>query len=99
VGLPPEQAQAARALAVENAGPAKITANLVKAAVQKVGPAGERRPPKRKARRSGSAKRRLVEQSIGQLLVLLSEKADQRRLKRQVRAIHGHIQGLSAKGN
>jgi hypothetical protein len=75
VGLTPDQAQQAWEHAVEKAAGRRITARIVKAAVQELGlgPGAKQAAPE--PRQTRAEKRRLIDEAIGQLLVLLSQTA------------------------
>ena len=96
IGLTPEQAQLAWERAVEKAAGRKITARLVKAAVQELQLAPATKPATREPRQTKAEKRRLIDEAIGQLLILLSQKASHAILTEKVEALHGHIQSLFA---
>jgi hypothetical protein len=98
-GLELDQAKRAWEYAAGKAGNGRITARLVASAVQELQlrgpppPAEERpRPP------TLLEKQKLVDESIGQLLALLSQKADHAVLRAKVEALHGQIRALFAKG-
>jgi hypothetical protein len=96
IGLTPDQAKLAWDHAAEKAGEAKITARLVKAAVQELG-LGTPKPVNRESRQSKAEKRRLIEETIGQLLLLLRQKAEHAILTEKVQVLHGQIQTLFPK--
>ena len=76
VGLPQDQATLAWENAVRKAGTGEITARLVKAAVrelQKAQPQITAKPPPKPTKLN---KRRLLESKIGEVLILLTQKAD-----------------------
>jgi hypothetical protein len=75
-------------------GPRKITARMVKTAVQELVPAGAPQPATRDPRQNKAAQRRLISDAIGELLVLLSQKTSHDILTQKVEALHGHIQAL-----
>jgi hypothetical protein len=97
IGLSPEQAKLAWDHAAEKAGSAKITARLVKAAVQDLG-LGTPKPAKRETRQTEVEKRRLIEETISQLLLLISQKAEHALLTEKVQVLQGHFRGLFPKG-
>ena len=94
VGLTPEQVQLAWNSAVEKAGGRKTTARLVKKAVQELQLAGPTKPVAKKAGPTKAERRRLIDDTIGQLLALVSKKADHSLLQQKIEALHGHIRGL-----
>jgi hypothetical protein len=96
-GLTPEQAQLAWERAVEIAHGRKITERMVKAAVQQLQGASDAQPATRKPRQSKAQQRQLINEAIGQLLVLLSQKISYDVLTEKVEALHGHIQALFPK--
>jgi hypothetical protein len=97
IGLPPEQAVAAWERAVEKAGNGKITARMVKSAVEELQPGAKAAPVVQKPGPAKPEQRRLIDDTIGQLLVLLSKKASHGVLVTRVEALHGHIQALFTK--
>jgi hypothetical protein len=97
VGLTAEQAQKAWDRAIEKAGGRKITARLVKAAVQELHPPGGAKPVPSQPRQNKAEQRKLIDGAIGELLVLLSQKASHEVLTQKVEALHGQIHSLSAK--
>jgi hypothetical protein len=74
IGLTPDQAQLAWQCAVELAGDRRITARLVKTAMQALQLGKAAKPAVRETRQSRTQKRQLINDAIGQLLVLLSQK-------------------------
>ena len=92
--LPPEQAQLAWESAVQEAGGRRITAARVKAAVKQLGLAPATPPVNKITRQTKAEQRRKLDEAIGQLLVLISQKAGYDLLAKQVEALHGHIQAL-----
>jgi hypothetical protein len=97
IGLSPEQAQTAWEYAVEKAGGRKITARLVKNAVKALQPGGNAKPVDPQPRPTKADQRRLIDDAIGQLLVLASQKAPHNILTEKLEALHGHIQSLFQK--
>jgi polyhydroxyalkanoate synthesis regulator phasin len=97
VGLTAEQAQKAWDRAIEKAGGRKITARLVKAAVQKLQPPRGAKPVKRETGQTKAQQRKLIDGAIGELLVLLSQKASHEVLTQKVEALHGQIRSLFPK--
>jgi len=97
VGLTAEQAQKAWDRAIEKAGGRKITARLVKAAVQELQPAAGTKPVPSQPRQNKAEQRKLIDGAIGELLVLLSQKASHEVLTQKVEALHGQIHSLFAK--
>jgi hypothetical protein len=98
IGLTPEQAQLAWQCAVELAGDRRITARLVKTAMQALQLGETGKPTARKTRQSRAQERQLINDAIGQLLVLLSQRASHQVLTEKVEALHGHIQALFPTG-
>jgi hypothetical protein len=96
-GLTPEQAQSAWQCAVENAGGRRITARMVKSAVKELQLAGTANPVSRQPRQNKDQQRKLIDGAIGELLVLLSQKASHDVLTEKVEALHGQIQALFPK--
>ena len=94
IGLTPPQAQLAWEHAVEKAAGKKITQRLVKAAVQELQLGGSPAPVTQQPRRNKAEQRRLVDDAIGQLLMLLSQKASHQVMTEKVEILHGHIQAL-----
>ena len=97
IGLTPEQAVAAWKRAVEKAGNRRITARLVKSAVQELQLRATAAPVVQKPGPAKLEQRRLIDDTIGQLLVLLSKKASHGVLVSRVEALHGHIHALFGK--
>ena len=101
IGLTPEQANAAWDLAVQKAGTRRVTEKLVKSAVRELGLVQEEETTAREPRQTRVQRRRLIDEVVGQLLVLLSQKAPHEVLTEKVEALHRHIQALfpaTAKG-
>jgi hypothetical protein len=63
----------------------------VKAAVQELG-LGTPKPVNRESRQTKADRRRLLEETIGQLLLLISQKADHALLTDKVQVLHGDSQ-------
>jgi hypothetical protein len=84
---------------VERADGRKITARVVKSAVQELCFGGGAKPASRETRPTKAEKRKLINETIGQILVLLSQKASHEALAQKVETLHGHIQALFAKSN
>jgi hypothetical protein len=97
IGLTPEQARLAWERAVQKAGGGRITARLVKKAVQELQLAGPAKPVATKDGPTKVERRRLIDDTIGQLLALVSQKADHSLMQQKIEALHGHIQALFAK--
>ena len=97
VGLTPDQAQAAWERAIEKAGGRKITARLVKAAVQELQPPGGAKSVPSQPHQNKAQQRKLIDGAIGELLVLLSQKASHEVLTQKVETLHGQIHSLFAK--
>jgi hypothetical protein len=97
IGLTPAEAQVAWQCAVEMAGGRNITARLVKRAVHELQLTPATSQPGAKAPRQNKVEqRRLINDAIGQLLVLLGQKANHDLLTEKVEALHRHIQSLFA---
>jgi hypothetical protein len=97
VGLTPDQAQVAWERAIEKAGGRKITARLVKAAVQELQPAAGAKPVTPQPRQNKTEQRKLIDGAIGELLVLLCQKASHEVLTQEVEALHSHIHSMFSK--
>jgi polyhydroxyalkanoate synthesis regulator phasin len=97
VGLTAEQAQKAWDRAVEKAGGRKITAQMVKAAVKELQPAEAAKPVASQPRQNQAQQRKLLDGAIGELLMLLSQKASHEVLTQKVEALHSHIHSLFSK--
>jgi len=75
--LPPEQINVAWERAVKKAGGRKITARLVKNVVKELQPAGATAAtPKPADQPTKSERRQLISAAIGELLLLVSQKAN-----------------------
>ena len=95
IGLPPEQVNVAWERAVKKAGGGKITARLIKNAVKELQPAGPApTTPKPADQPTKSERRQLISAAIGELLLLVSQKANHDVLTAKIEKLHGHIQGL-----
>jgi hypothetical protein len=90
VGLTAEQAQAAWECAVQRGGKGKITARMVKTAMGDLHLAGNSQPVTRVSAATKREKRRAIDDTIGQLLTLLSQKASYETLTENVECLHGH---------
>jgi hypothetical protein len=97
VGLSSEQAQLAWERATEKAPGRKTTARMVKSPVKELQLAGTENPVSRQPRQNQDQQRKLMDGAIGELLVLLSQKASHEVLTEKVEALHGHIQSLVPK--
>ena len=93
-GLPLDQAQLVWEKAAEHAGGRKITASRVRAAMIELQFAPPTQPASKITRQKRAEQRRKLDEAIGQLLVLISQKATHDLLAKQVEALHGHIQAL-----
>ena len=80
--------------AVEKAGGRKITARLVKSAVQELHITNAAKAPKPQPRQTKAEKQRLIDGAFGELLMLLSQKASHETLSEKVEALHGHVRLL-----
>jgi hypothetical protein len=94
IGLTPEQAQQAWDKAVQRAGGKTVTTRLVKNVVNGLRSTLTPNQEPRKKRPSSEAKRRLINAAIGELLLLVSQKANHAVLAQKVEALHGQIQAL-----
>ncbi|MHC1767825.1 MAG: hypothetical protein AB9869_26730 [Verrucomicrobiia bacterium] len=92
VGLTPEQAQLTWTCAVESAGGRKITARLVRRAMQDLGLAAPPKPVSKINRNEKAERRKLINDTIGQLLLLIGQKAGYDAILRHVEALQRHIQ-------
>jgi hypothetical protein len=97
VGLTGEQVVAAWELAVQKAGNRKITAPMVKKAVEELQFGGKTAPAAKKAGPTKAERRRLIDNTIGQLLALVSRKADHSLMQEKIEVLHGHVQSLFVK--
>jgi hypothetical protein len=96
-GLTLEQVQLACERAADLAGSGKMTEHLVKRALQEVQFAAPAKPAAKKAGPTQAERRRLIDDTIGQLLALVSQKADHGLLQANIEALHGHIRALFPK--
>ena len=76
VGLTSDQAQVAWERAVEKAAGRKITARLVKAAVQELQPPGGAKPVPSQPRQNKAEQRKLIDGAIGELLCRFGTESD-----------------------
>jgi hypothetical protein len=97
IGLSPEQAQQAWEYAVEKAGSRKITARLVKTAVQELGLAPQTQSGSAPVRTAKSERRLLISRTMGELLKLISDKAGHELLLEKARALETHLSPLLGK--
>ena len=72
-------------------------ARMVKSAVQELPPGAKEALVIKKPGATKAEQRRLIDDTIGQLLVLLSKKASHGVLVSRVEALHGHIHALFGK--
>jgi hypothetical protein len=70
---------------------------LVKSAVNDLQLGGKPMPVSQEPRLNKAEQRRLIDNAVGQLLALLSQKASHDILTEKVEALHGFIQPLFAK--
>jgi len=98
IGLPPDQVRLAWEKAVSNAGGKKIREAMVKRAVKELQSEipDAPTPPKRRHARM-AAHRQMIDEAIGQLLLMVSQKANHDLLMRKVEALHGYFQALFPK--
>jgi len=94
VGLSPDQAQRAWERAVEKAGGRKISARLVKSAVQELQPAHNSDAVPRQTGPTRAEQRRVAEQSLDEILVLVRNKADYQTLIERLEVLHGQFRAL-----
>ena len=94
IALAPEQARMAWNKAVERAGGKTVTARLIKNVVNGVRSTLNQNQEPRQKRPSGEAKHRLIDAAVGELLMLLSQKANHGVLTQKVEALHGQIRTL-----
>ena len=94
IGLTLEQAQLAWENAVLKAGGRKLTARLVKAAVKELQLAGNAPLVAKQPRPTKAHQRQLVDEAIGQLLMLASQKASYDVLTEKIEALHRQIRSL-----
>ena len=73
-----------------------MTARLVKNAVKELQFGGSPEPVVQEPRMNKAEQRRLIDNSIGQLLAMLSQKVSHDLLTEKVEALHGLIQPLFA---
>jgi hypothetical protein len=100
VGLPPEQVQQAWQAAIAKAGNGKVTARHVQNAVKELrseAPENTETPAAPKPRARMAAHRQMIDDAIGQLLLLLSQKASHDILTEKVEALHAQIHALFPK--
>ncbi len=98
IGLTLEQSQLAWECAVALAGEGRITARVVKTAMQQLQLVGDPKGVKLEPGPNKAKQRRLVDDAIGQLLMLLSQKVGHAILTEKVEILHRHIQALFASG-
>jgi hypothetical protein len=92
VGLTIEEAQQAWARAVAKAGSRKVTARMVSSAVQDLAPT-DRGPVRTDAPKLSKAdKQRSIDESFGQILKLLSQRASHDLLTEKIGALYVRIQ-------
>ena len=80
--------------AVQKAAGGKITAAIVRSAVRQLGLDGSKKSVAREPAQSRAERRRLIDEAVGQLLVLLSQKAPHELLTEKVEALHRQIRAL-----
>jgi hypothetical protein len=93
-GLPPEQAQFAWQYAAVKAGTGKITERLVRNVTKELQLRVDTRPVKRRINKA--EQRKVVSNAIGELLVLVGQKAAYDVLTAKIEGLHQHIQVLYA---
>jgi hypothetical protein len=96
-GLTPEQAQRAWQCAVENAGGRRITARMVKSAVNQLGLAPQTQSGRAPVRTAQSERRLLINRTLSELLKLISDKAGHDVLLEKARALETHLNPLLGK--
>jgi hypothetical protein len=94
MGLSPAEAQAAWELAVTHAGGRKVSSTHVKQAIRELRGNTDNEPAPPKARQNRTEQRRQIDETLGQLLMLLSQKAGHDVITAKVEALHGQIQAL-----
>ena len=99
IGLTPQQAQLAWERAVEKARGRRVTARLVKSAVKELQSGDKPTAVAPRVRQPKVDHRQVIDAAIGQLLLLLSQKASYEKLTEQVEALHGHFGRLFATAN
>jgi len=94
VGLTAEQAQLAWDKAVQRAAGKTVTARLLKNVVNGLRSTFVQEQEPRQKHQSSEAKHRLIDAAVGELLMLLSQKAAHAVLIQRVEALHGKIRAL-----
>ena len=94
IGLAPEQAQAAWEHAAGKAGPRRITARMVQNAVKELQLTGEAEPETAEPALTKAQHRQVVDDALGQLLVLIRQKASYDILIEKVEALHRQFHTL-----
>jgi hypothetical protein len=94
VGLTPDQAQRAWEQAVAKAGGRRITARMVKSAVNQLGLAPQTQSGRAPVRTAKSERRLLISRTMGELLKLISDKAGHDVLLEKARALETHLNPL-----
>jgi hypothetical protein len=92
--LSPEQARIAWDKAVQRASGKTVTARLIKNVVNGVRATLNQNQPPRQKRPSAEAKHRLIDAAVGELLMLLSQKANHAILTQKVEALHSQFRAL-----
>jgi hypothetical protein len=87
IGLTPEQAKQAWERVTQKAGDRRITVGMVKTALRELNLGSQAAPAAQKAGPTKAERRKLVDDTIGQLLVLVSQKADYGLLNEKVEAL------------
>jgi polyhydroxyalkanoate synthesis regulator phasin len=95
-GLAPEEAKLAREHVVKKAEDARITATMVRRAVDELQPPAASKPVARRTRATKTKQRRAIDRIIRQLLMLVSQKTSHEILTEKVEVLHRHIQALFA---
>ena len=96
MGLSLDDAKLAWERAVEIARGRKITAQLVKRAMRHLNLKKTTDPVPRPIRVNKAKQRELIDQSVGELLVLVSQKAAYDLITQKVEALHTHVHTLFA---
>jgi hypothetical protein len=79
---------------VARAGPRKITALIVKAAIKDLGFGCVGIPTNSPPRQNRMEQRRLIDAAVGELLLLLSQRASHETLTLKVEALHRQIRSI-----
>ena len=94
IGLTPEQAQQVWEKAVQRAGGKTVTGRLLKNVLNGLRSTFVQNQVPRIKHPSGEAKHRLIDAAVGELLMLMSQKANHALLTQKLEALHGQIRAL-----